>query len=380
MDALSGLGSLSPARGPVVAFEKAFADYLGVKHCLAVNKGTTGLYLGIQAMKGLRRKKTEVLLPAYTVPTLTLAMNKAGLKTRLCDISLDTFNMDDVSAGQCVSADTLCVVPVHMFGFPCKMDEIKAHCTDAGAFMLEDPAQAMGAELNGRKVGTFGDTALFSLCKGKVISTFQGGFAVTDNDELATLMARERAKLPPAADSPLTPAVMAAFSLAMRPLIYGALYPLISRFKSTEVHEHFDPYQFTAYKASVGLRLLRKMDAIIADRTRIGMAMYSELKNVSGLRLPAIIPGAKPAFNHFPILFDDVKKLEWVEKTLWEKGIDTARFYKLPIHRIYDLGYRLNPDPFPNATYLAERLLVLPSHPYMTAADVSRIIDVCKKA
>jgi dTDP-4-amino-4,6-dideoxygalactose transaminase len=379
MDALSGLGALGPSRGPVVAFEKAFAEYLGVKYCLAVNKGTTGLYLGIQAMKTLRRK-TEVLLPAYTVPTLTLAMNKAGLKTRLCDISLETFNMDPVSAGQCASKDTLCIVPVHMFGFPCEMDEIKKICGDLGAFMLEDPAQAMGAELHGRKVGTYGDTALFSLCKGKVISTFQGGLAVTDNDELASLMARERGKLPPAQDSLLTPGVLLAFSLAMRPLIYGALFPLISRFKSTEVHEHFDPFQFTGYKAAVALRLLPKMDEIIAARTRIGMAMYRELKDLSGLRLPAIIPGAKPAFNHFPVLFDDLKKLEKIEKTLWEKGIDTARFYKLPIHRIYDLGYRLNPDPFPNATYLAERLLVFPSHPYMTDSDVAKIIDVCKKA
>ena len=376
-DVLGGIGSLISSRSLLKELEEAFAKYINVKHCLSVNKGTAALYIAIMAMKRLR-DRSEVLLPAYTVPTLTLAMNKAGLKTRLCDISLDTFNMDASSAERYASEDTLCIVPVHMFGFPCELNRVKKICADSGAFMLEDPAQAMGAELSDRKVGSIGDVSLFSLCKGKVISTFQGGLAVTDNDELASLMAEERNKLPMSQDGILTPAVLLAFSFAMRPLIYGSLFPLIKRFKSTEVHEHFNPFQFTEFKASVALRLLSKIEDIIQKRIRIGMAMYNELKGCDGLRLPKIIPGSRPVFNHFPVLFDDVKRMEKVEKSLWEKDIDTARFYMRPIHHIYDLGYSLDPDPFPNATYLAERLLVLPSHPYMNESDAGRIVEAFK--
>lgn len=359
-------------------FEKAFASWVGQRHCLAVNKGTTALYLAIMAMHRLTGK-TEVLLPAYTVPTLTLAINKAGLKTRLSDISLDTFNMDADAAAQAIMVETLCVVPVHMFGFPCELTKIRELCTAAGAYMLEDPAQAMGAELAGRKVGSFGDVSLFSLCKGKVISTFQGGMAVTDNDELAALMLAERKRLPLARDGVLSPALLIALAMAMKPMVYGGLYPLIKRFKSTEVHEHFEPAQFSGFKAAVATKLLKDLDETVACRFRLGMAMYNGLQGIDWLRLPKIIPGARPVFNHLPVLIDDPKRLERIAAALWSCGIDTARFYQRPIHHIYDLGYGRSPDPFPNATYLAPRLLALPSHPYMKMTDVEKIVEVFRQ-
>jgi len=359
--------------------ERTFAKYIGVKHCLAVNKGTTALYLGLLAMKKMTPHKTEVVLPAYTVPTLTLAINMAGLKTRLCDISPDTFNMDPESLEKCVSPNTLAVVPVHMFGFPCALTRIREICRNVGAFMLEDPAQAMGAELDGKKVGAHGDTALFSLCKGKVISTYFGGLAVTDNDEMTLLMRKAREQLPPAPRNWANPLILTAFALAMRPEVYGALYSLIARYKSTTVHEHFRPSRYTDFQAAVALRLLPKLDEIVAARIKTGQTMYDALKEYNWLMLPQIVPGSMPIYNHLPVVFKDKERLRLVEEMLWQNGIDTARMYQHPIHQIYDLGYNNNPDPFPNSTYVAERLLTLPSHPYMTAADVERIITVFKR-
>ncbi|MBI5326771.1 MAG: DegT/DnrJ/EryC1/StrS family aminotransferase [Deltaproteobacteria bacterium] len=379
MDILGGFSAVIASNSCIEELEKSFAEYVGVKHCLAVNKGTAALYLAIMAMKKLS-DKTEVILPAYTVPTLTLAMNMAGLKTKLCDISLETFNMEPESLKGHLSKKTLCVVPVHMFGFPCELKEIKKTCQDMKAFMLEDPAQAMGAELDGKKVGAYGDAALFSLCKGKVISTFSGGFAVTDNDELALLMRAERDKLPLNKKRFANPLLLFAFAFAMRPFIYGTMYPFIERFKSTEVHEHFFPEKYTEFQAAVGLKLLQRLDDVVEKRIRIGKAMYDALNGYDWIILPKIVPGSKPVFNHLPVVFKDASRFQKVMKSLWQRGIDTARMYMRPIHHIYDLGYGCNPDPFPNATYVAERLLTLPSHPYMTDADVEKIIDAFRKA
>lgn len=359
--------------------EQAFASYIGVRHCLAVNKGTTALYLSLLAMKKMAPGKTEVILPAYTVPTLTLAINMAGLKTRLCDVAPDTFNMDPKSLKQYLSPDTLAVVPVHMFGFPCALAEIKEMCRSVGAFVLEDPAQAMGAELDGRKVGAHGDTALFSLCKGKIISTYSGGLAVTDDDQLAVLMREERARLPQAQAVWQKPMVLAAFTLAMRPGIYGALYPLISRFKSTRVHDEFHPCRYTDFQAAVALPQIPRLDMILAARIELGRFMYEALKDYDWLILPRIVPRSMPIYNHLPVVFKDKHRLKRAEELLWKAGIDTARMYKRPIHRIYDLAYPEKPDPFPAATFIAKRLLTLPSHPYMSRFDAERIIEVFRR-
>jgi len=375
-DIIRGLSSLV-GRACIEDFEKSFADYIGVKNCIATNKALTALYIMLMAMRKLSGKN-EIILPAYTVPAINLAIRKAGFKTRLCDISLDTFNMDMSSLKNNVSDNTIGIIPVHMFGFPCQLQDVIEICRQISAFMIEDPAQAMGAELNGRKLGSFGDTAIFSLCKGKILSTFNGGFAVTGNDELASLMRIEREKLSMPQRRFLMPAILVAYSLAMRPSVYGTFFPIIEKFKSTELHPDFPAEKYTDFQASVAIRLLSKIEDIIQKRIRIGMAMYNELKGCDWLRLPKIIPGSRPVFNHFPVLFDDVKRLEKIEKSLWEKGIDTARFYMRPIHHIYDLGYGHNPDPFPNATYLAERLLVLPSHPYMNESDAGRIVEAFK--
>lgn len=380
LDIMAGLPAAFFPFGSQTELERAFAEHIGVRHCLAVNKGTTALYLGLLAMKKMSANKTEVILPAYTVPTLTLAINMAGLQTRLCDISPDTFNMDPEALEKQVSGKTLAVVPVHMFGFPCALTRIREICRSVGAFMLEDPAQAMGAELDGKKVGTYGDTALFSLCKGKVISTYYGGLAVTDNDEMALLMRAERERLAPAPRSWANPMILTAFALAMRPEVYGTLYPLIARYKSTTVHEHFRPSKYTDFQAAVALRLLRRLDEVVATRIGIGQAMYDALKEYDWLMLPQIVPGSMPVFNHLPVVFNDPVRLCRVEAMLWQSGIDTARMYQHPIHQIYDLGYVRSPDPFPNSTYVAERLLTLPSHPYMIAADVERIISVFRRA
>jgi dTDP-4-amino-4,6-dideoxygalactose transaminase len=106
-----------------------------------------------------------------------------------------------------------------------------------------------------------------------------------------------------------------------------------------------------------------------------GTALYRGLSDTRGIKLPKIIEGGAPSFNHLPIMVKKKEKIDEITSNLFRRGIDTARMYMRPIHSIYDLGYTKSPDPFPNATKLSERLLVLPTHPGVTKRDVSVIIE-----
>ena len=111
-------------------------------------------------------------------------------------------------------------------------------------------------------------------------------------------------------------------------------------------------------------------------RGKNGARLIDALESFDSLMTPQIIDGAEPVFNHLPVVFKNRESIEPIRVALWRKGIDTARMYERPIHRIYDLGYDGEQDPFPNATYVAERLVTLPTHPYLKDRDLENIIEV----
>ncbi|MBT4482351.1 MAG: hypothetical protein HOC71_01580 [Candidatus Latescibacteria bacterium] len=366
-------------RGEIEAFESSFAEFNESKHAIAVGNGTTALYVLLLAMKELRPERDEVVLPAYTVPTLTLAFNSAGLKTVLCDVERYTLNMDPESMDSVVTEKTLAIIPVHMFGFPCTLEKALEAGKKHDVFVLEDACQAPGAKLHNKRVGSIGDAGIFSLCKGKNISTFHGGIVVTDNDVLAEKVRAIVQTLPPRElfYRLSVPAVLTAFSFAMRPWFYGAFYFSIARFKSTSVHEKFHPSVYNGFMAGVGKALLTNLAQWNADRISNGCTIMEGIQDDDGIILPRIITGAEPVFNHVPVVFHDPARLEETEKKLFKKGIDTGRMYEQPIHHIYDwLGYELEPEPFPEAAYIAPRLLTLPAHPYLTGKSIDTMIKV----
>ena len=361
-------------------FERAFSSYTGAKRTFLIGSGTAALYTILSALKRFS-SRSEVILPAYTVPTLTLAITRAGLKTRLCDIDPGTFNMSPSSLADVVSKDTLAVVPVHMFGFPMDIEKINEIARSNGSFVIEDGAQALGATLQERRVGRFSNTGFFSMCKGKIVSTFRGGMITVNDPDIAGAIEEEIGLIPsPGRLFDLRLIVtLVLLSKALNPYIYGTLYPLIATFKSTEVHTRFEPVRATPFTARLGLIQMEHIDEEVKKRIKNGMALHKALKNIRGIRLPDIIEGAVPTFNHLPIVVEDTEKIVPLTKALFKRGIDTARMYLMPIHKIYDLGYSETRDPFPNATYLARRLTVLPTHPGVTERDRGVIIDTIRE-
>ena len=163
-------------------FEKAFAEYLGVKHALATSSCTGALHL---AMAGLKLKEgDEVIVPEMTWIATAAAACYCGAKPVMVDVEPDTWCMDPKSLEKAITPRTKLIVPVHLYGHPANMDEIGAIAAKHGIEIVEDAAPSLGANIRGKKTGTFGRLAAFSFQGAKIMVTGEGGMMVTNDTKL----------------------------------------------------------------------------------------------------------------------------------------------------------------------------------------------------
>ena len=372
-------GCTSSFNQSITVFESVIKAYTNKKYCYFTNSGTTAFYIILKALKTVS-KKTEVILPAYTAPSLILPIKKTGLKPVLCEISLKTFNMDVQSLEKCINKNTLCIIPVHMFGLPMNMEDVMQIARQNSLIVVEDAASSLGTTIHGRPTGVFGDIGFYSFNRGKNLSTLSGGCIVTDSEEMASAIETEcalLAELGPVSKLKTTMKLI-ALALAVRPFFYTIFNDLISKLKYTTLHTDFDSFAYTKFQAGVGCALFEQASKILNKRYDHGVFLLDVLAHLKGIKLPELIPHAVPVFNQFPVLFED----ETVKENCFEKingaGIESTKLYPDPIHRVYNLGYDLDKDPFPNATYFSRRLLLIPTHPMMNIEKLSLIVNIIK--
>mgnify|MGYP001603965573 CR=1 FL=1 len=370
-------GLISPGSVCIEDFEKTFANVLGSTFCMTVNSAKTAAYLVLKHLATLSEKK-EVLLPAYTADSLILVIKKAGLVPVLCDISQETFDLDNQLLRQLISKNTLAVLAVHMFGLACDLPELLEIAKKEKIFLIEDCAQAQGTKINSRMAGTLGDCGFFSFNRGKNIPTYSGGCFVTNSIELRDGVVREISQLkePNFFAKATLISELFGLSLVMRPGVYGLAYPFLAPFKSNTPSRDFTSLKYTNIQAALGSALLEKISYFSKKRYDNGIYLMNGLKNSAGIILPKIIPDTVPAFNRFPLVFADLKRREKAINSLSKIGIESSLMYQKPLHKLFDLGYK--EDAFPNATYLAEHLLTLPVHPFVKNNDLDKIIEVIK--
>ncbi|HHT9135768.1 MAG TPA: DegT/DnrJ/EryC1/StrS family aminotransferase [Candidatus Wunengus sp. YC60] len=362
-------------------FESVIKTYTNKKYCYFTNSGTTAFYVILKALKTISRK-TEVILPAYTAPSLILPIRKTGLKPILCDISLKTFNMDIQSIERCINKNTLCIVPVHMFGLPMNTEDVAKIAQQHSLFVVEDAASSLGTTIQNHPTGTFGEAGFYSFNRGKNLSTLSGGCIVTDSEDIAAAIKTECASLPKLGfvSKLKIAAKLIALALAVRPLFYTIFNDLISKLKYTTLHTDFDSFAYTKFQAGVGCALFEQASKILNKRYDHGMFLFDMLAHLKGIKLPELIPHTVPVFNQFPIMFDDENVKEICFEKINGSGIESTKLYPDPIHRVYNLGYDLNNDPFPNATYFSRRLLLIPTHPMMNIEKLSRVVNIIKES
>jgi dTDP-4-amino-4,6-dideoxygalactose transaminase len=230
--------------------------------------------------------------------------------------------------------------------------------------------------------GGFGDVGFFSFNRGKNISTAGGGCLTTDRSDLLVHLDREIDLLPePLPLSGVSIAVkMMLLALAVRPAFYTIFYDRIAQFKYTEPHTDFTATRYLPYQARVGRILFRMFERLFQRRYLNGMFLYRALREIRGLTVPTLVDRAFPVFNQFPLLLPDRKSRDTLHEMIRSKArTESTTLYPEPIHRMYSSFWRRKgEDPFPNATQMAERLLLIPTHPLIGKDRLERVVEVIR--
>jgi perosamine synthetase len=336
LDALDS-GWVSSIGKYIDEFEANFASYCGTKYGLAVSNGTTGLHLALAAL-GLQQGD-EVIIPDLTFVATANAVAYTGATPVLADIDPDTLCLDPAAVRSLISSRTRAIIPVHLYGHPADMDALSEIADAYGVPIIEDAAEAHGAEYKGRRVGGLAKCGVFSFYGNKVITTGEGGM-LTTNDE--------------------------AFYQRARRLRDHAMSPQRRYFHE----ERGFNYRITNLQAALGVAQLERIDEFLDRRTEIMNWYNSEIATTDRVRLNRVKNWAKSAFWMICLevdWFDEVSRDTFMQ-ALKKRGIDSRPYFcTMSSMPMYKQALR------PVAAQKAQTGLNLPSYFELTKVDVQRI-------
>jgi len=323
------------AQGPrVAALEDAFTHMTGARHAIATSSGTTGLHLMLLA-HGIG-PGDEVITSPFTFIASVNAILFTGATPVFADIEETSFNIDPERLEAAITPRTKAVMPVHLYGQPCDMDEISAIAKKHGVTLLEDAAQAVGATYRGRHVGTFG-TAAFSLYATKNVMSGEGGMITTDDDHVADMARLLR-------------------NHGMR-----------NRYEYEMLGYNF---RLTDVLAAIGLAQMGRMEE--ATRRRRSNAAYLNA-HISGVRTPVVKANRDHVWHQYTIALPAGTDRQDAIRRLGEQGIGTGVFYPRSAHRfphVYEVTGELD---LPVTDRVAASVISLPVHPLLEPFDLERI-------
>jgi perosamine synthetase len=326
-------------------FERAFADLCGAKHAIATNNGTTALHLVLAAL-GIK-PGDEVIVPALTYIATANAVRYCGAEPVFVDVEPDTMNMDPRLFEAAITERTRAVIPVDLYGHPADMVAITRIAERHGLAVVEDSAEAHGAEIDGARVGSFGLATAFSFFGNKIMTTGEGGAVTTDDDDLA---ARLR-------------------------LLRGQGMDLQRRYWFPEVGFN---YRMTNIAAAIGLAQLERFEDSLVRRDAIGARYAEALAGVANLSLPTSRPEARRVNWLYTVTVDGVtlEQRDQLIADLAEDGIETRPVFH-PLHHMPP--YAQPGASFPVAERLGATGISLPTHLGLTDADIDAICAALTK-
>lgn len=333
------------AQGPkVMEFEEKFANWIGAKYGIATNSGTSALHVALLAC-GIG-EGDEVITTPFTFIASGNAIVYTGATPVFADIDLDTYTIDPDKIEDLITDKTKAILPVQLYGQAADMDKIREIAEKHDLKIIEDAAQAHGAEYNGEKVGTLGDMACFSFYPTKNMTTSEGGMITTDDEELAKKAQMFRA--------------------------HGAS----ERYHHDEIGYNF---RMTDIAAAIGLAQLKVIDEFNDKRISNADYLNEQLKDIEGIVTPKSPDNYKHVYHQYTILVEKGNRDDWVE-FLTNKGIGTGIHYPIPLYNqpIYKkLGIE---GDCPLAEKAADNVISLPVHPSLTKEDLNLVVDAVKEA
>lgn len=331
-------GWVSSLGGYITKFEQEFAKYIGVKYALTTSNGTVALHLALVSL-GIKQGD-EVLVPDLTFVATANAVAYTGATPVFVDVDPETWCIDPYDARKKITSKTKAIIPVHLYGHPADMDSINELAQEYNLFVIEDAAEAHGAEYKGKKVGGLGTCGVFSFYGNKIITTGEGGMITTNDENLY-----ERAKY-----------------------LRDHAMSKEKRYWHTEIGYN---YRMTNIQAALGLAQLERIEDLISKKRTI-FSWYKELLNdLEGIRLNPEKEWAKNVYWMVCLVIDregDSIRDELMLK-LKEKGIDSRPFFYPMSSLVMYGGVAKNMV----TKYLSERGINLPSGVSLKREDVEWI-------
>lgn len=354
-------------QGPRVAeFERKFAAYTGAEHALAVSNCTTALHMAVAALGA--KPGDEVIVPAFTWVATANAVEYQGARPVFCDVDLATFNIDVAALESLVTAKTVGIIAVHLFGLCADMNPILDLARRRGLWVIEDAACAFGGRYHGSHAGTMGDVGCFSFHPRKSITTGEGGMLTTSSPELARAFASLR-------------------DHGAAPRAKNALPFLLPDYDRLGFN-----YRMTDFQGALGSIQMDRAPAILAERGRRAAFYDAQLRDLPWLRIPHVPADLVHGYQAYVCLFrpenptlENVDRLSaWRDAlmtALADRGIATRQgTHAPPALLYYRQKYGLEESSFPNA-WLAQQLsIAIPLFAGMSDDDQQIVVDALREA
>ena len=339
-------GQLS-AGETVRSFETEFAAYCGTDRAVATTNGTTALHTALEALD-IGAGDAVITTPLSFVASAN-AIRLAGAEPVFADVDATTYNLDPDAVEAAIrgrDGDVDAIVAVHLYGLPAAMDRIREVADAYDLAVIEDAAQAHGAEFDGDRVGSLGDAACFSFYPTKNMTTGEGGMVVTDREDVARR--------------------------ARRFVNHGRTPEDRGGYDHLEVGHNF---RLTSIGGAIGEVQLEKLPEYTRVRREYAAELTEALADVPGLEVPTTPSDRRHVFHQYTVRCDDREALR---SRLEASGVGTGVYYPVPIHQqpAYDRVSRA----FPEAERAAREVLSLPVHPSLSPEDVERVADAVHDA
>lgn len=345
--------------GPKVAeFTEALKDYFKTPYVLPLMSATTGLHFSLLALN--LEPEDEVITTPLTFAATLNAIVLAGAKPVLVDIDPETFNIDLNLVEAAITKKTRVILPVHFAGLPIDLDALYEIAEKYSLRVIEDAAHAIGSEYQGQRIGSMGDTQVFSFHPNKNMTTVEGGCVVTRDQELAEQIARLR--------------------------FHGIDRQAWNRYgkSGNQDYEVVLPgfkSNMTDVQAAIGIHQLRELDSFIIRRNELANRYQEALSDWPQWTLPK-----RPSYEHLhswhiytPLIHQEVTHFSRDEfmQAMKEKNIGTGLHYRaVHLYPYYRETFGFKPGDFPHAENVCERIVSLPLFPSMTDAEHDRVLDV----
>jgi perosamine synthetase len=343
------------ATGPEIPeFEKRVGAFVRAKHAVAFNSGTSALHAILAAYK--IGKGDEVIVPSFTFISTANAPLFVGAKPVFADIEEKTYGLDVEDVRSRITKRTKAIIPVHYAGCPCR--DIKALSDLArkkGIYLIEDAAEALGAKVGKRPVGTFGDAGMFSFCQNKIITMGEGGIITTDDTKI--------------------------FNKLKLFVSHGRVES--GNYFTSEDYDYVDlgyNMRMPTILASLGLSQLKKINHVIKERQRVAQRYIQNLSGLKGsLGLPLPPRGFEHIYQMFTIrVFEGRKRRDALMEYLKERGVSNKIYFK-PIHKTKYYKQIFPRVKLPITDALSDEVLSIPIFPDLKDRQIDSICDIIKE-